>query len=117
MTVIYDVTTNNCAARTRLTSTTIRILCPLSFDANTLAIARSVIDQMSMETIFQLGTDIMASAFWYDKDRLKNSAFYQEIRQKTNNRISVGNVTWTQNTINEHQLLITIELALVLRLR
>ena len=116
MVSILEVTTHNCAAATRLTAVTIRILCPPSFDRNLITLARNTLDEIPVNAIFQIGTDIMASAFWYDRRRLESSTLFAQINELSFRRLSIGNVSWTQTTLNDHQLLVTIELFQVLRL-
>ena len=117
MVCIFDITSNNCAARTRLNSVTVRVICPPSFDNGLTNMAQTLIDNTPIDTILQIATDIMASAFWYDNARLQNSTLYEEIRRRSQNRISIGNVSWTQNTTADRQLLVTIELFQILRVR
>ena len=114
---IFEITSNNCAAATRLNAVTIRILCQPSLDRSLITLARNVIDDIPFNQILEIGTDVMASAFWYDRQRLHNSDFYKKVKNLSNNRLTVGNVTWTQNINNERQLLITIEIYQVIRLR
>ena len=114
---IFELTSNNCAAATRLNAVTIRIICPPSLDSTLITLARNIVDDIPFSKILEIGTDIMASSFWYDQSRLKNSDLYTKVQTLSHNRLTVGNVTWTQNTTNERQLLITIEIFQVLRLR
>ena len=117
MVSVFEITSNNCAAATRLNAVTIRIICPPSFDRHLITMARNVIDDIPFNIILKIGTDIMASSFWYDQQRMKDSELYAQIRDLSTNRIKIGNITWTQNTSNERQLLVTIELFQVLQLR
>ena len=114
---IFEITSHNCAAATRLNAVTVRIICPPSFDRQMITRARNIIDEVPFNMILKIATDIMASSFWYDKQRLETSDLYAKIRDLSANRIKIGNVTWTQNTSNERQLLVTIELFQVLQLR
>ena len=117
MVSILEVTTHNCAAATRLTSVTLRIICPPSFDRTLITLARNTLDEIPISDIFQIGTDIMASSFWYDRRRMESSALYEKINELSFRRLTMGNVSWTQTTLNDHHLLVTIELFQVLRIR
>lgn len=114
---VFELTSNNCAAATRLNAVTIRIICPPSFDRPLVTLTRNIIDDIPFNVILKIATDIMASSFWYDQQRMKDSELYAKIRDLSSNRIKIGNITWTQNTTNERQLLVTIELFQVLRIR
>ena len=117
MVTILEVTTHNCAAATRLTAVTIRIICPPSFDRHMINLARNTLDEIPVSDIFQISTDIMANAFWYDRNRMERSELYAKINELSFRRLVIGNVSWTQSTSNDHQLLVTIELFQILRLR